>query len=145
MLFDIVQNIDLISFDIVWKLEHCSKYCSILLLQFFSALFMTLPHIVQNCSKHCSMSNISRLMRQWWLLHHCLTASPGRYSEQPLHGASWQYCWPCQLCQFLCLLHSDHSAQLLRFAIADVMILLLFHFDSLWRLECEGYSIAQST
>ena len=44
--------------------------------------------------------------------------------------------------QFLGSLLSDHSTQLLRIAIADVTvtILLLFHFDSLGRLECEGYN-----
>ena len=40
---------------------------------------------------------------------------------------------------------SHHSAQLLRVAVADVMILLLFHLDSMGSLECEGYWIAQST
>ena len=42
--------------------------------------------------------------------------------------------------QFLGSLLSDHITELLRVAIADVTvtILLLFHFDSLGRLECEG-------
>ena len=40
--------------------------------------------------------------------------------------------------QFLCLLLADHGARLLRVAVADVMILLLFHFNSLGSLECEG-------
>ena len=68
------------------------------------------------------MSDISQLM---FSLHHCLTdqASPGRFSEseslseQPLppgsivgHASSGQN---------LCSLLSDHSAQLLRVAVAD--------------------------
>ena len=45
--------------------------------------------------------------------------------------------------QLLGSLLSGHSAQLLRFAVADFMILLLFHFHSRKRLECQGYQTAQ--
>ena len=45
---------------------------------------------------------------------------------------------------FLGSLLSDRSAQLFCVAVADVMILLLFNFDGLRRLECAGYLIPQS-
>ena len=82
------------------------------------------------------MSDISRHML---FLHHYLTASPGHSLEQQLRSASWQHCCPSQLRassgQFLGSLLSDHSAQLLRVAIAEVTIL---HFNSLGSLECLG-------
>ena len=78
------------------------------------------------------MSNISRLMI---FLRHFLTALPGRSSEQQLCSAPWQHCCPelahTSSGQFLGSLLSDHSAQLLHVAVADVTILSLFHFDSL--------------
>ena len=46
--------------------------------------------------------------------------------------------------QFISSLLS-HSAQLFCIAVVNFTILLLFHFDGLGRLECEGYIMAQST
>ena len=95
--------------------------------------------ILQHFMKCCTpMSDISRLMLLFPLWSHC---SVRAHFRTAIVRASWQHCCPCQ---FFCSLLSDHSAQLLRIAVADVnhvMILLLFHFDILGSLECKGYII----
>ena len=97
------------------------------------------------------MSDISRLMKQWWLLHHCLSVTVSLLCQRALqisHCAEPPGCIVVHAHsgQFLGLLLSDHSStQLLRVTIGDVTILLHLHFDSLGRLECERYRIAQST
>ena len=87
---------------------------------------------------------IVSLLPQGALQNSDCVASPGRQAQA---GSIVGHAAHASSGQFLGSLLSDHSEQLLCVAIADVTvtILLLFHFDSLGRLQCEGYRIAQST
>ena len=90
---------------------------------------------VRHKSTYFYFSTIVSLLRQGALQNSHCAALPGSIVAYASSG------------QFLGSLLSDHSEQLLPsgVAVADVTILLLPHFDSLGRLECEGYITAQST
>ena len=77
----------------IWYIWCIDVYHSISQKYFF---FMTCHNILWNVAHQCPTdSDISRLM---FFLHHCVTASPGRSSEQPLlKRSSSQHCCPCLL------------------------------------------------
>ena len=124
--------------DILYCVSQCFTLC--LPLNFFEIFCVLLSHIFHNICQYCfkcplCWTVIFSLLPQGALQNSYCAAPPGSIVGHASSG------------QFLGSLLSDHSAQLLCVAIADVTvtILLLFHFDSLGRLQCEGYRIAQST